>query len=204
MREMGLEAIYPKPNLSKPGQGSAHKIYPYLLKQLSIVRPNQVWGIDITYLRMKRGWMYLVAIIDWHSRYIISYELDQTLEIGFVLEAVKRALALAQPEILNSDQGSHFTSPKYTELVETAGVMISMDGKGRAFDNIFTERFWRSLKYEAIFINEIDSPKEMRQVVRDYIDFYNHRRPHQALDYKTPAQVYFAPVEAAGWVVNLK
>lgn len=125
MREMGLEAICPKPNLSKPVQGRAHKIYPYLLKQLLIIRSNQVWGIDMTYLRMKRGLMYLVAIIDWHSRYIIIYELDQTLEIGFVLEAVKRALEQTQPEILNSDQGSYFTSLKYTELVEAAGVTIS-------------------------------------------------------------------------------
>jgi len=198
MREMGLETICPKPNLSKPGQGKAHKVYPYLLKELKLVRPNQVWGIDITYLRLKRGWMYLVAIIDWHSRYIISYELDQTLEIGFVLEAVARALAQAQPDILNSDQGGHFTSAKYTHLVRAAGVRISMDGRGRAFDNIFTERFWRSLKYEAIYLNEIDSPKEMRRIVGEYIEFYNNRRVHQALGYKTPAQVHFASLERVG------
>ena len=198
MREMGLEAICPKPNLSKPGQGKAHKVYPYLLNKISLTQPNQVWGIDITYLRLKRGWMYLVAIIDWHSRYIISYELDQTLEIGFVLTAVKRAFSQAQPQILNSDQGSHFTSPKYSELVEAAGVTISMDGKGRAFDNIFTERFWRSLKYEAIYITEIETPREMRQVVRDYIEFYNNERPHQALGYRTPAEVHFEALKKVG------
>jgi len=144
MREMGLEAIYPSPNLSK--REHQHRVYPYLLRNLSITRTCQVFGTDITYIRLKQGWLYLVAIIDWYSRYVVNWELSDTLEIDFVLKAVKRALAQAKPEIFNSDQGSHFTSPKYIGLVKGAGVRVSMDGRGRAFDNIFTERLWRSLK----------------------------------------------------------
>ena len=144
MREMGLEAIYPSPNLSK--REHQHRVYPYLLRNLSITRTCQVFGTDITYIRLKQGWLYLVAIIDWYSRYVVNWELSDTLEIDFVLKAVKRALAQAKPEIFNSDQGSHFTSPQYAELVLGAGVKVSMDGRGRALDNVFTERLWRSLK----------------------------------------------------------
>ena len=146
MGEMGLEAIRPKPNLSRPGEGATHKKYPYLLRGLKLLGPNHVQGLDITYIRLKRGWLYLVAVLDWYSRYIVSWELSDTLQLDFVITAVKRGLLKSKPTILNSDQGSHFTSPQYTKLVEEAGVQISMDGRGRAFDNIFTERLWRTIK----------------------------------------------------------
>jgi putative transposase len=162
------------------------------LKNLSVTRPNQVWGIDITYIRMNKGWLYLVAILDWFSRYVLSWELDQTLEMPFVLEAVKRALGQSRPEILNSDQGSHFTSPQYIEILKGADVKISMDGRGRALHNIFTERLWRSLKYEEVYIHDYQSPRQARQNISQYMDFYNHKRLHQSLDYRTPAEVYFA------------
>lgn len=190
MREMGLEAIYPGPNLSRRRQ--EHRVYPYLLRGLAIVAPNQVWGIDVTYIRLLRGWMYLVAILDWYSRYVVSWELDASLEVGFVLTAVERAFQGARPEILNSDQGSQFTSPAYIQRVEAAGVKISMDGKGRATDNIFVERLWRTLKYEEVYLHEYTSPREARQGIGRYLEFYNHRRPHQALGYRTPAELYFA------------
>ena len=146
MQEMGLQAIYPGPNLSKRAQQEA--VYPYLLHGLKIERPNQVWGVDITYIRLRTGWMYLFAVLDWYSRFVVSWGLDLTLEIGFVLEAMQSALATATPSICNSDQGSHFTSAQYTDLLLGAQVRISMDGKGRALDNIFTERLWRTIKYE--------------------------------------------------------
>ena len=188
MREMGIAAIYPGPNLSK--RNLEHRIYPYLLRGITIDRPNQVWGIDITYIRMRHGWMYLVAILDWYSRYVVDWQLDQSLEIGFVIETVKRALLVNKPEIINSDQGSHFTSPHYIELLKDQNIRISMDGKGRAVDNIFTERFWRSLKYEEVYLHDYVSPKETRKGVNRYIEFYNHYRPHQSLQYRTPASVY--------------
>jgi putative transposase len=189
MREMGLEAIYPGPNLSKRRQQD--QIYPYLLRGLVITQANQVWGIDITYVRLYQGWMYLVAILDWYARYVVSWELDQTLEMPFVLTAVERALASASPVIVNSDQGSHFTSPQYTKLLKAHAVQISMDGKGRAFDNIFTERLWRTIKYENIYLQDYQSPREARQGIREYLNFYNQQRPHQSLGYATPAEVYF-------------
>jgi putative transposase len=188
MREMGIAGICPGPNLSK--RNTAHRIYPYLLRGVTISHPNQVWGIDITYIRLKHGWMYLVAVLDWYSRFIVSWELDQVLEIPFVLSAVKRALGQAKPLIWNSDQGSHFTSPQYIQILQDTGVQISMDGKGRATDNIFTERFWRSIKYEEVYLNDYTSPREARQRIGQYIDFYNNDRPHQSLGYKTPAEVY--------------
>ncbi len=189
MREMGLAAICPGPNLSKRAAQSA--IFPYLLRGLAITRPNQVWGIDITYVRLCGGWLYLVAVLDWFSRYVLSWELDQTLEMPFVLEAVERALAQATPEIWNSDQGSHFTSPQYISRLQTALVKISMDGKGRALDNIFTERLWRTLKYEEIYLHDYANPREARQGLMTYFPFYNETRLHQALSYRTPAQVYY-------------
>lgn len=189
MREMGIEGIHPGPNLSK--RDLQNRIFPYLLRGLLIVRPNQVWGIDITYIRLKNGWLYLVAIIDWYSRYIVSWELDQTLEMTFVLEAVQRAFETTVPEIFNSDQGSHFTSPNYIELLRGSKVAISMDGKGRATDNAFTERFWRSLKYEEVYPNEYETPRAARAGIRGYVAFYNNERPHQSLCYRTPAQIYF-------------
>lgn len=190
MREMGIAGICPGPNLSK--RNTEHKVYPYLLRNVTIGHPNHVWGIDITYIRLKHGWMYLVAIVDWFSRYIVSWELEQTLEISFVLETVQRALAKATPKIMNSDQGSQFTSPQYTQLLLNANVRISMDGKGRATDNIFTERLWRTIKYEEVYLNEYVSPREARRRLKQYLDYYNNERPHQSLGYRTPAEVYFS------------
>jgi putative transposase len=189
MREMGLAGICPGPNLSQRRQ--EHAIFPYLLRNLTATRPNHVWGVDITYVRLRGGWLYLVAVLDWYSRYVVSWELDQTLEMPFVLEAVDRALAQATPTIWNSDQGSHFTSPQYIDRLKQAEVQISMDGKGRALDNIFTERLWRTVKYEEVYLHDYAHPKEARQQLAHYFEFYNYQRPHQALDYRTPAQLYF-------------
>jgi putative transposase len=158
MQAMGLRAIYPGPNLSKRAQQQA--VYPYLLRGLKIERPNQVWGVDITYIRLRSGWMYLFAVLDWYSRFVVTWSLDLTLEIGFVLEAMRGALATATPTICNSDQGSHFTSPQYLSLFQDTPVQISMDGKGRALDNIFTERLWRTVKYEEVYLKDYASPNE--------------------------------------------
>jgi putative transposase len=190
LREMGLAAIAPGPNLSH--RHPDHIVYPYLLRGLAITRPNQVWGIDITYIRLQGGWMYLVAILDWFTRYVVSWEVDQTLEMPFVLTAVERALHQAQPEIINSDQGSHFTSPLFLAAWQQRHVRVSMDGKGRALDNIFTERLWRTIKYENVYLQEYQSPREVRCGLAAYLTFYNHQRLHQALDYRTPAELYFA------------
>lgn len=189
MREMGISAIYPGPNLSK--RQAQEAVYPYLLRNMLIKKPNEVWGIDITYIRLRSGWMYLVAIIDWYSRYVVSWELEQSLEIDFVLRAVSKAFEKAIPEIFNSDQGSHFTSALYINLLKEAEVKISMDGKGRALDNVFTERFWRSVKYEEVYLNDYLSPKEARAGLTRYLHFYNFERLHQSLDYLTPSDVYF-------------
>lgn len=188
MREMGIAGVAPGPNLSKRNQ--QHRIYPYLLRGLSITHPNHVWGIDITYIRLEKNWMYLVALIDWYSRYVVSWELDQTLEMDFVLEAVNRALSIQQPIILNSDQGSHFTSPQYTDVLKQKDIHISMDGKGRALDNIITERLWRTVKYEEVYLKDYTSPREARKEINSYFNFYNYERPHQSLGYQTPASVY--------------
>ena len=189
MREMGIEGIAPKPNLSLATSG--HQVFPYLLKGLEINKPNVVWGIDITYIRLLAGWMYLVAIIDWYSRYVVSWELDDSLEVDFVIAAVKRAFSQAKPDIFNSDQGSQFTSQAYISLVEGAGVRISMDSQGRAFDNIFTERLWRTVKYEDVYIKGYTTPRETRVGIGSYFEFYNSKRVHQALAYQTPAEVHF-------------
>ena len=188
MREMGIAAIYPGPNLSRRQQ--KEHVFPYLLRNLTIRAPNHVWGIDITYIRLLKGWMYLVAILDWYSRYVVSWELDQTLEMPFVVTAAQRALSTAVPAIWNSDQGSHFTSPQYLQLLQDEHIQISMDSKGRALDNIFTERLWRTVKYEEVYLHDYTSPKEARQQLNSYFEFYNHKRLHQALDYRTPAEVY--------------
>jgi len=193
MREMGIMAIYPGPNLSK--RDLQHRTYPYLLRGLPITQPNQVLSVDITYLRMKHGWMYLYAVMDWYSRYIIDWQLDQSLEIGFVLETMKRVLAKHKPAIINSDQGSHFTSPQYIDLLKENEVRISMDGKGRAKDNIVIERFWRSLKYNEVYLNDYNSPRETRQGVESYIHLHNHYLPHQSLANQTPVSVYQRDVE---------
>jgi putative transposase len=196
MREMGLTAIYPGPHLSQPNP--QHKVYPYLLRNITAAYPNHVWGMDITYIRLRSGWLYLVAVIDWFSRYVVSWELDQTLEMPFVVTAVERALAQATPLIWNSDQGSHFTSPQYTQLLLDAGVQISMDGQGRASDNVFTERLWRTVKYEEVYPKDYDTPRTARRSLAAYFDFYDHRRFHQALNYRTPAAVHFGSPTGTG------
>lgn len=188
MRVMGIEAIYPEPNLSK--RYHAQYIRPYLLRGLNIDRPNQVWGVDITYLRMGKGFMYLFVIIDWYSRKIIDYELSSTLEKAFVLTCLKRALERCQPEIINSDQDSHFTNPDYLDLLSEHHVNVSMDGKGRARDNSRTERFFRSLKYELIYLNEYENPRALRRAITVDLRFYHTEHPHQALGYATPEEVY--------------
>ncbi len=180
MQEMGLAGICPGRNLSK--RNADHRVYPYLLRSITASYPNHVWGIDITYVRLTAGWMYLVAVLDWFSRYVVSWELDETLEMPFVLRAVQQALAQATPVIWNSDQGSHFTSPHYTGLLLANNVQISMDGRQRAMDNIFTERLWRTVKYEDVYLKEYTSPRETRQGLANYFEFYNNRRLHQALD----------------------
>ncbi len=189
MGVMGLEAIYPKPNLSKPHPN--HAIYPYLLRGMEIVRPNQVHGVDITYVRLKGSFLYLVAIINWFSRYVLSWELSDTLDCGFCVETLENALRVGVPQIHNSDQGSQFTSEDYLGILKQSGARISMDGRGRAMDNIFTERLWRTVKYEEIYLKDYSSPKEARQSLGEYFNFYNQERLHQSLGYKTPAKIYF-------------
>jgi putative transposase len=202
MREMAISGVAPGPNTSKPAP--EHTIYPYLLRNVHAEYPNHIWGIDITYIRLNGGWMYLVAVLDWFSRYVVSWELDQSLEMAFVLDTVDRALGQACPTIWNSDQGSHFTSPKYIDRLKNAGVKISMDGRGRAMDNIFTERLWRSLKYEEVYLNDYGSPREARQGIARYITFYNDERPHQALGYQTPSEVYAVKEPAVLYSISRK
>lgn len=189
MRVMGIEAIYPKPNLSKPHP--YNKVYPYLLRDVKINRNNHVWGTDITFVRLDKGWSYLVAIMDWYSRYVVSWELSTSLETDFCIRALDKAFAEGIPEIFNSDQGSQFTSLEFTSKLEQNNIRISMDGKGRAIDNIFTERLWRTLKYENVYIMDYQNVREARKGINDYIDFYNIERPHQSLGDKTPAEVYY-------------
>jgi len=188
MREMGIAGIVPGPHTSRPHP--AHPVYPYLLRHVTAAHPNHVWGIDITYIRLPAGWLYLVAVLDWYARYVVAWALDQTLELGFVLEAVDQALEIGHPTIGNSDQGSHFTSPQYLDRLDARGIQISMDGKGRALDNIFTARLWRTVKYEEVYPRSYGTPREARQSLAHYFQFYNHERPHQALAYRTPAEVY--------------
>ena len=189
MRLMGLEAVYPKRFLSQPAK--KYKKYPYLLEGLEIGRPNQVWGADITYIRMLKGFVYLVAILDWYSRYVISWEISITLEKEFCVEALKKALEIANPEIFNTDQGSQFTSDEFTGCLEEQRISISMDGRGRVFDNIFVERLWRTVKYEEVYLHSYQTVKEVRSRLSEYFWFYNEERPHQALGYCTPYEIYF-------------
>ena len=185
LRLMGIETIYPKKSLSRPSPG--HKVYPYLLRGRKTREVNEVWSTDITYIRMKHGWLYLVAIMDWMSRFILSWELSTTLEVDFCIRALKRALAIGTPEIFNSDQGSQFTSLAFLKHLEEKGIQISMDGRGRAMDNAFTERLWRSLKYEEVYINDYETVRDAKEGIKRYISFYNRERPHQSLGYRTPA-----------------
>jgi len=189
MRLMGLESVAPKPNTSKPNQ--EHPVYPYLLRGLSIDRPNQVWAADITYIPLARGFAYLVAIMDWHSRRVLAWRLSNTLDSDFCVEALQEALScFGQPGIFNSDQGSQFTASAFTDILRTAGVKISMDGKGRCIDNVFVERLWRSLKYEDIYLKAYTNLVEARAGIGRYFEFYNTRRSHQALGHQTPAAFY--------------
>lgn len=191
LRRMGLEAIYPKPNLSKAAPG--HKIYPYLLRGLSILRPNQVWSTDITYIRLSQGFVYLVAIIDWYSRYVLSWGVSVTLESNFCVEALDQAIRRhGKPDIFNSDQGSQFTSLDFTGRLQEERIQISMDGRGRALDNIFVERLWRSVKYEEVYLNDYGTVPVAVRGLKKYFWFYNTERQHQSLDYKTPQEVYEA------------
>ena len=189
MRRLGIEAIYPKPRLSK--RNTEHKIYPYLLKEITIVRPNQVWSTDITYIRMKRGWLYLVAIMDWFSRYALSWEFSNTLDKEFCMNALEKSFTKGKPDIFNTDQGSQFTSRKFTSELEAKKIQISMDGRGRAYDNIFIERLWRSVKYEEVYINEYFTVQEAICGISKYFKFYNETRLHQSLGYKTPFEVHW-------------
>ena len=189
MRVMGLEAIYPKPNLSAANK--EHKKFPYLLRNLIVDHPNQAWAADITYIPLPTGFGYLFAIIDWFSRYVIEWELSNFLDTEFCMEALERGLIKKTPEIFNTDQGVQFTSNQFTGRLERNGIRISMDGKGRALDNVFVERLWRSVKYEDIYPKGYETLKEVRQGLKKYFQFYNEKRPHQGLDYLTPAEVYF-------------
>jgi putative transposase len=188
MELVGIEAVYPKPKLSQPGED--HKIYPYLLGGVEVSRINQVWSTDITYIRMAQGFLYLVAVMDWFSRYVLSWSLSLTMEIDFCLEALKRALRRGRPEIFNSDQGSQFTSQRFTGELQARKIAISMDGRGRCMDNIFIERLWRSLKYEEVYLKDYASVAEARIGIERYFRFYNQERLHQSLDYRTPAVLY--------------
>jgi putative transposase len=188
MRVMGLEAIYPKPRLSAAGR--RHKVYPYLLRGVKIERPDQVWSTDITYVPMTAGFMYLAAVIDWYSRYVVAWRLSNTLDGSFCLEMLEEALRGGKPEIFNTDQGVQFTAEAFTRRLETAGVAVSMDGRGRALDNVFVERLWRSVKYEDIYIRGYEAVPELHRGLGRYFAFYNDERLHQSLDYRTPAAVY--------------
>ena len=188
MEVMGIEAIYPKPRLSQPGEG--HKIYPYLLRDVEVTRVNQVWSTDITYIRMAGGFVYLVAVMDWFSRYVLSWAVSLTMELDFCVEALQQALRRGRPEIFNSDQGSQFTSETFTGELAQRGITISMDGRGRCFDNIFIERLWRSLKYEEVYLREYASVPEARTGIGNWFKFYNQERRHQRLGDRTPAELY--------------
>lgn len=190
MKKMGIEAIYRRPNTSKPAPG--HKVYPYLLKNLAITRPNQAWAMDISYIPMARGFVYLCAVVDWFSRRVLSWKLSITLETAFCIEAVEEALSrYGKPEIFNTDQGSQFTSLDFIKLLKDAEISISMDGKGAWRDNVFVERLWRSIKYEEVYLHAYETVSEARTGIARYLAFYNGRRPHSSLDRKTPDQVYF-------------
>lgn len=191
MKKMGLQTIYPKKKFNASAPCKENKKYPYLLTNLPIIRPNQVWGTDITYVKLKNHFAYLTAILDWHSRYVISWKLSSTLENFFCIQTLKEALKKAIAEIHNSDQGAQYTSKDYTDVLEENKIKISMDGRGRCMDNIFTERLWRTIKYENIYLNDYTDIYEANDGLTEYIQFYNEKRRHQSLNYKTPAEVYF-------------
>ena len=192
LRAMGLMAVYPKPRLSL--NPLAHQRFPYLLKGVAIVRPNQVWSTDITYIRLRGGFVFLAAVLDWYSRYVLAWELSITLEADFCVAVLERALTHQRPEIFNTDQGVQFTSAQFQAPLLAAQVRVSMDGRGRAFDNIFVERLWRSVKYEEVYIKDYGNVAEAREGLQRYFPFYNEQRIHQALDYRTPHNVHFPAV----------
>jgi putative transposase len=185
---LGLEAVYPKKNLSIPDR--ENKIYPYLLRDVEVTHSNQIWSTDITYIRLRGGFVYLMAIIDWYSRYVLDWEIDISLEADFCIETLKRTLTNNQCEIFNTDQGSQFTCKDFTNVLLEKQIKISMDGKGRALDNIFVERLWRSLKYECVYMRSLNTVKEARDEIKKYFQFYNDERPHQSLQYKKPVEIY--------------
>jgi putative transposase len=189
LRQMGLEAIYPKPRLSEPAPG--HRIYPYRLRHVVITRPDQVWSSDITYIRLRAGFIYLVAVMDWFSRYVLSWEISTSLDAAFCCSALDRALREGRPEIFNTDQGSQFTSEAFTGRLAAESILISMDGRGRALDNVFVERLWRTVKYEDVYLKDYSDPPDAVRNLGLYFRFYNGQRPHQALNYQTPEDVYF-------------
>jgi putative transposase len=199
MRKMGIEAIYRRPNTSKPEPG--HKIFPYLLRKLAVTQPNQVWAMDITYVPMAKGFVYLAAIIDWFSRKVLAWRVSISMDVSFCIEALEEALARhGKPAIFNTDQGSQFTSSAFTGVLQAAGIAISMDGRGAWRDNVFVERLWRTIKYEEIYLHAYDTVSDARSGIRRYIDFYNTRRPHSSLDRQTPNEAYFKtlmPIPAA-------
>jgi putative transposase len=188
-RILGLETIYPKPKTSTPFVG--HTVYPYLLRDYKINKPNDVWSTDITYIRLTHGFCYLVAILDWYSRYVVHWELSPTLEIPFCLQNISRALEIGTPHIHNSDQGSHFTSPQYTDILKSKNIAISMDGRGRCMDNIFIERLWRTVKYENVYTHGYSTIEDVHEELTKYFHHYNTSRPHQSLEYKTPQEVHY-------------
>jgi len=190
MRQMGLEAVYPRHKRGLSISDKQHKVYPYLLRDVAITHPDQVWSADITYIRMYHGWLYLVAVMDWFSRYVLSWEVSTTLESEFCVTALKRALGFGKPEVFNTDQGSQFTSDDFTKVLLQADIQISMDGKGRVFDNIFVERLWRTVKVEEVYLRDYQTVAEARYSLGRYFEFYNNRRFHQALDYRRPAEAY--------------
>ncbi len=194
MRVMGLEAIYPKPRLSDPAVG--HRIFPYLLRNVTITRPNQVWSTDITYIRLSGGFAYLMAILDWYSRYVVAWEVSVSLELSFCVTALDWALQTGRPEIFNSDQGAQFTSPEFTGRLQAHAIAVSMDGRGRALDNIFVERLWRTVKYEEVYLKDYLTVRDAITSLSAYFRFYNHERPHQSLGYRTPAAVYGQAAES--------
>ncbi len=188
---MGIQAVFPKQNTSNPHPQDQK--YPYLLKHITANEPNHIWGTDITYIRLNKGFCYLVALLDWYSRYVVAWKLSPTLEMDFCIENLELALRAAAPQIHNSDQGSHFTSPRYTGLLTSANVQISMDGRGRCMDNIFTERLWRTVKYEEVYLKDYQNYSHAEDSLHQYFKVYNNERLHSSLGYQTPAEIYYAP-----------
>ena len=190
LRQMGIEAIYPRSKRRLSDPDKEHKIYPYLLRGVTVDHVNQVWSTDITYIRMRPGWVYLAAVIDWYSRYVLSWSISTTLEASFCIDALAEQLEKSQPEIFNTDQGSQFTTPRFTDLLIEKNIKVSMDGRGRALDNIFVERLWRSVKYEKVYLCDFESVHDAYTGLREYFEFYNNERFHQSLNYRTPAEVH--------------